>query len=334
MSIASELKSQDLKKGRVSQAKGVVLVLLSVALIANTFLNIVPLSGEAWILWSGIVLLALFGLGKLFMGWVHISAVKQKIGEPFFGLLTMPEPKVPLQNDEEKYAFLVYGFYESSQVLQDDGEGVLKKDPLIRPEKEVKYSDALALNDFYGIYNEAESTVKSSLSTAWDINSAEEARETISGLWNGALEGADTAIMAYPHAEDLIQSLKEVGFDIKGIDAAKINVSGFDLVRTIWIARNSYVAGYIEADEVRAISRNVAEFTAANYANWNELGYSYLVSYLAWLYDAKPSLAYNMLQERVYAVSQYISSPHSPLAGTSLDELRTYFDSLPDNEEN
>ncbi|WP_158076039.1 hypothetical protein [Rodentibacter trehalosifermentans] len=35
---------------------------------------------------------------------------------------------------------------------------------------------------------------------------------------------------------------------------------------------------------------------------------------------------------RVYAVSQYLFSPYSPLVGTSLDELLDYFDSLPEVE--
>ncbi|AOF52311.1 hypothetical protein BKG91_04350 [Rodentibacter caecimuris] len=334
MSIAKKLKFQDLKKGTASLLKGLVSVVIGGGLIINEFLNYFSSIENKWILWILSSVLVIYGLVKMFTGWVVFQSANQSVGEPFFGLLILLEPKAPLQNDEEKYAFLIDGFYESSLILHDDKESLaeLKNNPLHRRELSVQYGDSFALNDFYGIYNEAESTVKSSLSNSWDINSSEEAREQIAALWDGAVEGAEMSLMAYSNAEDLIQSIVELGFDNKDMDAEKINVSGFDLVRTIWVARHSYVAGYIEAEELRAISRNVAAFTAANYANWQELGYSYLVSYLDWLENAKPSFAYNMLKERVYAVSQYLSQQHSPLAGTSLDELRAYFDSLPVGE--
>ncbi|OOF42218.1 hypothetical protein BKK49_03110 [Rodentibacter rarus] len=334
MSIAEKLKTKQLRGGKISQIQAVPAFIVGIALIIGELTNTYLLFDGKWTttIVGGIV--AVYGVITFFLGWLWVAAVEHEIGKPFFGLLTLPEPKQPLRNDEEKYAFLVDGFYESSNILYDDKESLteLAKNPYYRREASVNYGEALALNDLCGIYNKAASNVKTSLENSWDIKDSKSAQKTLSALWEGTIEGAEILLTAYNNFDDLHQSIVELGFLTKTLDAAQINVSGFDLVRTIWVARNSYVAGYIDAEELRAISHNVAAFTAANYANWHELGYSYLISYLAWLDDAKPNLAYHMLKERVYAVSQYLSSLYSPLADTSLDELRAYVDSLPEVE--
>lgn len=331
MSALSKIKSRESKKGFISILRGAAcLIAAAVVLFTNYTAGLLD---SKWAVWGIAGVLVVYGLGKVFGGWIKIASNKSTGSEPFFGQLVMKAPKESLKNETEKYAFLVYGFYESSEVMYNGDKPLaeLKKDPYYCSEDMLKYNEALALNDFYGMYNDLEFRKKDALANAWDINNAEDAREAISSLFENAVESANIPLTAYPNVDDLTDSIVELGFDVKGLDRTQINASGFDLVRTIWVARTSYVAGYINADELRDIAHNVALFTAANYESWQHLAYSYLATYIAWAENADGVL-YSFVAERVHAVKQYVSTPYSPLAGTSLDELRAYFEATSPKE--
>lgn len=59
-----------------------------------------------------------------------------------------------------------------------------------------------------------------------------------------------------------------------------------------------------------------------HYQNWDELAYSYLISFIDWGHEMN-SLGYSYIFERVQAVKQYLQSPLSPLHQLTVADIRT-----------
>ncbi|THA08492.1 hypothetical protein, partial [Rodentibacter pneumotropicus] len=77
MSIAKKLKFQDLKKGTASLLKGLVSVVIGGGLIINEFLNYFSSIENKWILWILSSVLVIYGLVKMFTGWVVFQSANQ-----------------------------------------------------------------------------------------------------------------------------------------------------------------------------------------------------------------------------------------------------------------
>lgn len=141
-------------------------------------------------------------------------------------------------------------------------------------------------------------------------------------MWSGAQDKEAGPVQGFNRYELFDECIRDFGLEFSE-DAKKTNASGFDLIRTVTVARFSFVSGYITEEELRGITQNAAYFAAANYENWEQLGYSYLVSFIAWAEDLN-TMGYDYIKERIASVRQYLHDSRSPLSGTSLDELRTH----------
>lgn len=277
--------------------------------------------------WLKITILVVWGLyvaAKAFFGAAFVLEAKQEAGRCFWGLLQTDEPRVPVNTATERYGLLVEGFYQSQEVLRSykDELAELEKDPLFRPEQKVKHGDHFYLNAFECNHNEdAAASIKSSLSAAWDVESREQAQEVLAALWQGAQQSEETSVQAFARYALYDECIRDFGLNFNA-EAKHTNASGFDLVRLVTIARFSFAAGYITEEELRGMTENAALFAAANYATWEHLAYSYLVSFIAWAEDLN-TMGYTYIRDRIVSVKQYLHDSHSPLAGTSLDELRT-----------
>ncbi|WP_176552325.1 DUF1266 domain-containing protein [Testudinibacter sp. TR-2022] len=297
-----------------------------------------------WVFYSIFGALCLYAAWKTFWGVIWILSAKENSrSKCFFGMLNNKNPQVKIENGLEEYALLASTFYEASQILIGDKESLSKlaKNPnYIPPYRLDKDGDLRGgsqfINSIEGMHHltkkEAEYRLKVPLENSWGITGKTSALEQMDALWHGALEAAEYNLLDSKKGVLYSKTVQEFGYKTVNFKT-DTNAAGFDIIRFIYIARSSFTLGYIPEESVRNALWNTAQFIAASYESWEQLGYSYLVTFLNWnLTSNYDESTYSYITERVTAINQLFSESNSPLKDTSLDILRTIIEKeLADN---
>lgn len=270
-----------------------------------------------WLLITLLVIFGLYTVWKTFWGVISIMSSHDDYAVPF-ALLETDNPQYPIKTDAEHIALLAAGLYESSDIAVSDKENVkaLHADPLFKPAHRLQYKSYFYLNALeYGSDPKNEGGLADSIELSWGIHDRETALEQLNALWNDALSAEDISIADYPNTKEYTKFIEELGLTFKD-ENKQTNLSGFDIIRFIYISRVSFVCGYINEEELRDFLAQAGAFIKANYANWEELAYSYLVTFIDWAKNT--NVDYFVIRERVICVKAYLTSEVSQLRKTSL----------------
>lgn len=268
------------------------------------------------------MILALYILVRTFFGVIFIMESHRTEGRVMFAKLQAKEPQNPPQTKFEQAALLINGFYEVSGAFNTDKTVIAEvdKNPAYLINPDVTLWDSLFLNDLNGIHGEEKGRISGPLAVSWDINTQEEALETIGALWENAHQKAEISINQLEKSNLYDETIQDFGLMFSA-QHKNTHIAGFDIVRFVWIVRCAYILNYVSEEEMREALKNAALFVANYYENWDELAYSYLVSFIDWGHEMN-MMGYSYLFERVQAVKQYLQSPHSPLHQLTVADIR------------
>lgn len=275
-----------------------------------------------WLCTTLSVILILYIIVRTFFGVIFIMQSHQTEGRVTFAKLRAKEPQTPPKTKFEQAALLINGFYEVSQAFSTDKTVIAEVDKnpeyLINPDETIW--DSLFLNDLKGIRGKKK-RISHSLSAAWGINTQKEALETISALWENAHQKAQISVNQLEKFNLYDEVIQDFGLTF---DAQHKNthLAGFDIVRFVWMVRCAYIVNYVNEEEMREALKNAALFAANYYEDWDELAYSYLISFIDWGHEMN-TIGYTYIFERIHSVKQYLQSPHSPLQQLTIADIRT-----------
>lgn len=269
------------------------------------------------------VILALYIIVRTFFGVISIIESHKTEGRVMFAKLHAKEPQNPPQTKFELAGLLINGFYEVKEAFRNDKSVIaeIDKNPAYLFNPDVTQWDSFFLNDLNGLHGEENGRISGSLELAWGIHTQEEALETVNALWENAHQKTEICVNQLEKFALYDEAIQDFGlaFDDSHKDT---NISGFDIVRFVWMVRCAYTLKYLSEEEMRNALKNAAIFVATHYQNWDELAYSYLISFIDWGHEMN-SLGYSYIFERVQAVKQYLQSPHSPLHQLTVADIRT-----------
>lgn len=270
-----------------------------------------------WVLITLLVIFGLFTLWKTFTGVISIIASHSDYAIPF-ALLETNTPKYPIKTEEEHIASLATGLYESDTIAVSDKESVkaLRADPLFKPPHRLQYKSFFYLNALeYASDPKREGDLADSIELSWGIHDRETALDQLDILWNDALSTERLPITNGENTKEYTKFIEELGLTFKE-EHKQTNYSGYDIVHFIYISRVSFACGYIHEEELRDFLTQAGKFIKANYTQWEELAYSYLISYIGWAVNS--DINYYMIRERVLSVKAFLTGEASPLRKTSL----------------
>ncbi|MGC7560797.1 DUF1266 domain-containing protein [Pasteurella sp. PK-2025] len=263
--------------------------------------------------WLPIIIIAIFGIYVVLHAiWEVIKKIMENsdVKVPFQILYTKT-PKLPINNANEERAVLASVLYESSCIAISDNKNLKKlaENPYFQPEYKIEARDYFYVNALeYASDPFITGGLKDSFELSWEVKDKESALETLSALWESV--DNDLEVIASADIEEIDHQITEFGmhFDPK---AKQTNAAGFHLIRLVWVARASYACGYIDEGELRQVLSAVGECIGANYRNWQELAYSYLVSFMIWAISTEQARYF--IRERVLCVKECLENRVSPL---------------------
>ncbi|MGQ0287077.1 DUF1266 domain-containing protein [Pasteurellaceae bacterium 22721_9_1] len=264
--------------------------------------------------WLPILIIAMFGLYVVFQA---IWAIMKKVMENSdvkvpFQILYTKTPKLLINSANEEKAVLASVLYESSDIAITDNKNLKKlaENPYFQPEHRVKAGEFFYINALEYATDPLQSGgLKDSFELSWEIKDSESAIETIEGLWE-AVNDDLKVMLASADIEEIDNLITEFGMNFTP-KAKQTNAAAFHLIRLIWVARASYACGYLDEDELRKLLATTGECIDANYASWQELAYSYLVSFVSWAISAEQEKYF--IRERVLCVKECLENRVSPL---------------------
>ncbi|MBE2896153.1 DUF1266 domain-containing protein [Pasteurellaceae bacterium HPA106] len=277
-----------------------------------------------WVLIIGLVILGLYTAFKVFLSLLFVKRANQPLGRCFFGTLKTAKPHFALQNKAEEFAALAESFYEVTLICSNQNSALIELER--NPHYALTGTDAMYLNALEGMKpNDAGLTeLKAMLQTSWKVTDNDSAMTAMQALWQSVLHQEEQMISSIPHFKQYDQCLRDFGYLIAEQDR-NVNSAGSELVRFIWLTRACFTLGFIQEPQARNMLRAAAVYLAGNYQTWQQLGYSYLITFIDWAARAKLDvLAYSLVKQRVFAVSCLLNEPTSPLREANLDELRAF----------
>lgn len=277
-----------------------------------------------WVLMIGLVILGLYTAFKVFLSLLFVKRASQPIGQCFFGTLKTSQPHFALQNTAEEFAALAQSFYDVTLICSNQNSALIELER--NPQYTLTSTDAMYLNALEGMKpNDAGTTeLKALLQTSWKVTDSASAMQAMQALWQSVLRQEEQMISAIPHFAKYDRCLRDFGYHVNE-DDRKVNSAGSELVRFIWLTRACFTLGFVKEQEARNMLRAAAVYLAGNYQTWQQLAYSYLITFIDWAARAKLDvLTYSLVKQRIHCVRQLFDNPHSPLQGKSLDELRAF----------
>ncbi|MBE2893680.1 DUF1266 domain-containing protein [Spirabiliibacterium falconis] len=277
-----------------------------------------------WLLLIGVVILGLYTTFKVFLSLVFVKRANQPLGRCFFGTLHTAKPHFALKNKAEEFATLAESLYEVTLICSNQNSALIE---LARnPHYALTGTDAMYLNALEGLksHDAGFTGLKALLQTSWSVTDGDSAMKAMQTLWQSVLRQEEQMIASIPHFTKYDQCLRDFGYEINPQDT-HVNSAGSDLVQFIWLTRACFTLGFINENETRNMLRAAAVYLAGNYQTWQQLAYSYLITFIDWAARAKLDvLAYSLVKQRIFAVTQLFNDANSPLHGVKLDELRAF----------
>lgn len=279
----------------------------------------------------------------LFLLKIHHDIKKERC---FYGLLKNPKPRIPIQNPLEEYSLLSLAFYEVRHILENNKKSLKaldkNKDFIPQTKQDNDYNHAQYLNSLEGMYHlnletedyqnnayeirsKAVACLALPLEESWGITDQESALNTIENLWQNAQNMQN--LLEIPKYKPYCELIEDLGLQKPQLKHGEfISNSGFNIVRTIWVARSAFTIGYITEEQLRNILQNTALFLIENYETWHELAYSYLCTFSEW--GINESGFYNEICKRVHGAICLLNDENSPLHNKPLKNLKAYIEKI------
>ena len=91
-----------------------------------------------------------------------------------------------------------------------------------------------------------------------------------------------------------------------------MRLAGWDLVRSAFVIRASFTAGYIDADQAWGLLHEGLRIARREYANWRQLADGYLLGYMIWQAQSNLASWSKNADQRAVLMTRMLIDPTSP----------------------